>query len=402
LKDCKRVMLVITKHPARSLKFASSEVIGLPSRDVAHMAAQLLKLGAEVRIIDQNADGPVHRVVRREMKLWRADLVLLWAGGSLVANEPLPDERLLVQLLAGWSWPAPVLACGPLAIWYGEELLRSIPRLDGVFVGPVTEALAGGFDEGIPGVGTMQDGSLNVVPFNDVEPIEVLPAWQLLPLDSYAHAGFPFQRMVSVRLQGSVEDTLKEVRHAVRRANARSILIEDRDMGHDADLAEAVARKMFGAAPGVPWVCRLQADRATPPFVLALSRGGCQEVLVVSPSFRDVAGQTPMDDPDRPRFEGAVDAVRVTGMTACVQHVVGRPGHSRPMLSAWQRWFADRRIAVRPEVLLQHAGARGPGSPSLAESRRQAGCWENSLTPSDVERAVKRLTAKVKSAGSLS
>ena len=389
-----RVMIVVTREPTRTPQLATAEAVGIPPWDVAVLAAQLLKLGAEVRVVDQNAEQLAHRLVRREMKLWRADLVLLHAGGSHVAANPIPDGRPLGALLAGWSWPAPILACGPLAERYGEELLKTLPRLDGVLVGPVPPALAQGYEPTMPGIGTLKDGKL-VEPVRSEEPLpKVLPAWQLLPLDSYAETSPNGQRAAVIGpLTDDIDQSLAEVRHAVRRAGARYLVFDDRDLGADPERSSRLARKMFGAAPGIPWTCRLRADRAEPAFVLTLARGGCVEVLVVPPVPHDVSAQTPMDDPARPRFEGAVEAVRVTGMNAAVLHVVGRPGQSRAMLSAWQRWFRDRRILVRPEVLLQHAGDRGPGLPTLAESRKQAGCWDNGLSPQDVERAVKMLTA---------
>jgi len=389
-----RVMIVVTREPTRGLNQVSAEAAHGPPWDVAMMAAQLLKLGAEVRVVDQNAEHLAHRLVRREMKLWRADLVLLHAGGSHVARNPIPDARPLVSLLAGWSWPAPILAAGPLAQLYGEELLKSLPRLDGVLVGDVSAGLAAGYDPGLPGVASLKDGHYVVSPPSSEPLPEVLPAWQLLPLDSYAATSPTGQRAAVVGpLRGDAEDALTEVRHAVRRAGARFLVFADRDLGSDRARTEKVVRSMFGAAPGIPWMCRLRADRADPAFVLMLARGGCVEVLVVPPVPRDVSAQTPMDDPVRPRFEGAVEAVRVTGMNAAVLHVVGRPGQTRAMLSAWQRWFRDRHILVRPEVLVQHAGDRGPGLPRLEEARRQAGCWDNALTPADVERAVKMLLA---------
>ena len=70
-----RVMIVVTREPTRTPQLATAEAVGIPPWDVAVLAAQLLKLGGEVRVVDQNAEQLAHRLVRREMKLWRADLV---------------------------------------------------------------------------------------------------------------------------------------------------------------------------------------------------------------------------------------------------------------------------------------------------------------------------------------
>jgi hypothetical protein len=386
-------MIVVTRNPAANLRQVKAEVEGPAPWDVAMVSARLMRRGAEVRVVDQNAEKLAHRMVRRELKLWRPDLVLLYAGGSRVSNDPIPDARPLVSLLAGWGWPGPVLAFGPLAARYGHELLKTAPRLDGVLTADVPMAFAQEFDPAIPGIARLEGGEfLSTPPLADEDDARVLPAWHLLPLDSYAEFSPGGQRTAFVgERQGDDADVIAEVRHAVRRAGARYLVFEERDFGADHEFSNAVARQMFGAAPGVPWTCRVRADHITPSFVLTLARGGCAEVLVVPPVPDEVPGQTPMDDPSRPRFEGAVEAVRVTGMSVAVKHILGRPGQTRAMLSAWHRWFHDRRIAVKPQVLRQHAGDRGLGQPDLAEARRMAGCWDNELSAGDVERAVKLL-----------
>jgi hypothetical protein len=64
------------------------------------------------------------------------------------------------------------------------------------------------------------------------------------------------------------------------------------------------------------------------------------------------------------------------------------------MLAAWQRWYRDRRISVQAHVRVLHAGDRGAGQPDLAEARARAGCWDGSLRPRDVERAVRDLSER--------
>jgi len=394
LRDRWRILIVVTQRPPRGPRLAGAETGGPPPYDVALMTARLLKLGAEVRVIDQDYDRFSHRLARREARLWRADLVLLYAGGSMIENDPVPDPRPLSGLLAGWSWTAPVVAVGPLAARYGEELCRALPRLSGVLAGPVSEELVGRFDpSSTPGLGVLEDGVLvSNAPLDaeDVEP--ALPAWHVLPLENYPGRGPQRTRMAIIG--GAPRDltgTLAEVRHAVNRAGARFLQFDVRSMGADPEAAAAMGRRMLAAAPAVPWACRVRADHVSPDLVLALSRGGCQEVLVTSPASPDAPAQSPMDDPARSKIENAVDVIRVTGLSAVVHYVVGRPGHTRTILSAWQRWFKDRRIAVRPHVRLLHAGARSPGRPNLAEARAGAGCWENELTPADVERCVRML-----------
>jgi hypothetical protein len=390
-----RVMIVVSKSPQRVLRMATAEALGPPSWEIAMMGARLLRHGAEVRVVDQDAEHLGHRLVRRELRNWRPNLVLLHAGGSELANDPVPDARNLASLLTGWNWPAPVLACGPLAMRYGPELLEKLPNLTGLMLGSVGESMARGFDLDLPGVATLVNGKLSVAPTPEdaeEEDSDVLPAWQLFSLDAYAARTPGGVRTTFIGpLRDSAEATFLEVHHAVRRAGARALIFDDRDLGRDAELAEKVARGMFGAAPGVPWTCRVRADRVVPPFVLALAQGGCKELLVSSPTPPEMAALTPMDDPARPRLESAVEAVRVTGMSAVVLQLLGLRGQTRPMLSAWQRWFADRRIVVRPQVLLQHAGDRGKGKPTLDEARSRAGCWDNDLSVSDIERAVKML-----------
>jgi hypothetical protein len=387
-------MIVVTRSPERGFRMTTAEVLGPPPWEIAMMGARLLRHGAEVRVLDQDAEHMRHRLVRRELRNWRPDLVLLHAGGSDLANDPVPDARHLTALMSGWSWSAPVLACGPLPNRYAAELLASIPALTGAMLGPVGAAMATGFDTGLPGVATLVDGQLTQVPVSE-EPdpdADVLPAWQLFSLEAYEARTPGGMRTAFVGpLRATAKETFLEVQHAVRRSGARSLVFDDRDLGRDTELAEHVARGMFGAAPGVPWRCRIRADHVSPAFVLALSQGGCKEVLITSPTPSDAVALTPMDDPSRPRLESAVEAVRVTGMSAVVLHYLGKRGQTRPMLSAWQRWFADRRIAVRPQVLVQHAGDQGEGRPTMIEARTRAGRWDNDLSEVDIERAVKML-----------
>ncbi|MCB9897154.1 MAG: hypothetical protein H6825_04030 [Planctomycetes bacterium] len=396
MKPRRRILVVELPETPRGLRMATSEADqGLPPRDVALLAARLLTLGAEVRVMDMHGEQLKPQVVRRELALWRPDLVLLRGGGGDLSDDPVPDERPLATLLSGWSWRAPVLLAGPLGRHYGVELMARHPRLVGVLAGPVTTALLDDIEPAsTPGVAVPRGAELAVTSAEAGDEPDALPAWHALPLDAYASVRPNGLRAVGIGpLRESLSRTLVEVRHAVHRAGARSLVFEDRDLGRDADLASELARAMFGAAPGIPWTARLRADSVTPSFVLALANGGCREVMIASPSEDDVPAESPMDDRARPRLESAVEAVRVTGMGVAVEHVIGRPGHDRAILAAWQRWFADRSIAVRARVRVLHAGARGPGEPAIEEARKRAGCWDNELQPADVEKAVRMVTA---------
>ncbi len=390
-----RILLVVTRAPLRGTRFASSEAFGLPSRDAVLLAGQLMQLGAELRVLDQDTERLADRVVRREARLWRADLVLFHAGGSSVADNPVPDARPLRQLLFGWSARAPLLVVGPLARHYAEDLLDALPRLAGVLRSGVHPSLAGRFEPDlVPGLlfrrgGGVVEAAPEADPAADRLP-DVMPAWHALPLDSCGARAPGGLRVAGVLCgERSVDAALDQVRHAVRRAGVRRIVFEDRDLAAGGDIVHDLSRGMFAAAPGIPWTCRVRADHLDPRVALSLANGGCIEVLVAAPAERHAPGLLPMDDPGRPRIESAVDACRVTGMPVAVQHVIGRPGHNRDALAAWQRWFSDRRMLVHAHVRVVHGGERGPRSPSLEEAADRAGCWDNELRPRDVERAVR-------------
>ena len=393
-----RILVVVTRAPPRAPRLASSAAAGLPPRDAALLAARLIRAGADVRVLDQDSERLVDRIVRREAHLWRADLVLLHAGGSFVADNPVPDLRPLRRVLSGWSWRAPVVACGPLAVRYGAELIERLPRLTGALLGDVHPSLVGSFRPGeVPGL-LVRDGPApppSVAPGAGDAQAPVLPAWHVLPLDACAARAPDGLHVVDVLCGGrSLEATLAEVRHAVHRGAARRLAFVDRDLGADADALRALAHAMFAAAPGLGWSCRVRADRLDRSVALALVNGGCTEVLVTSPGERHAPALVPMDDPARPRLESAVEAARVLGLHAHVEHVVGRPGHTRAMLAAWQRWFQDRRIGVHALVRVLHAGDRAEGQPRLAEAHARAGCWDNELRPRDVDHSVREVTAR--------
>jgi hypothetical protein len=389
LRDRWRILILIADDSLRGLRFASSEVAGAPPRDVAVLAGRLLKAGAEVRVIDMVTEHQTARVAAREARWWAADVTLLHAGGSHLANDPVPDARPLAALLSAWSAKTPVVAVGPLAWRYGSELLSTLPKLTGWLAGTVGEELVGSWrPEQVPGLTTRET--------TGPEPVEddgsALPAWHSLPLEQYLGRGAARVPVASIGpCREDLDSVLREVRHAVNRAGARFLFFEDRDLGRDSELAEDMARHMFGVAPGVNWACRVRADHIHPSFALALSQGACTEVLVVPDVDGDAPAHTPMDDPSRPGLEAGIEAVRVAGMTACAEHVIGRPGHTRSSLFSWQRWFKVRRIGVRPQVRLVHAGDKGPLEPTLVEARRRAACWDNELTIHDVEKAVKML-----------
>jgi hypothetical protein len=391
-----RILLVATHAPPRGARLASTVRPGLPARDVALMAARLLHAGADVRVLDQDSEGLAGRIVRREAQRWRADLVLLHAGGSAVEDDPVPDARPLARLLAGWGWRAPRLACGPLARLYGRELVERLPQLSGALLGEVHPALVGAWRPAdVPGL-VLRDGAAAGGPppsaAGDDATHDCLPAWHVLLLEALGVDASDGLREVDVlATPGDAARTLAEVRHAVHRAGARRLSFADRDFGAEPDLAQEVARGMLAAAPGLPWNCRVRADHLDARLALALANGGCTSVLVVAPGGRHAPGLMPMDDPARPRLESAVEAARVIGLRAAVEHVIGRPGHSPEMLDAWRRWFRDRRILVRPRVRVLHAGDRGAGEPRLAEALARAGCWDNALRPRDVERAVREV-----------
>jgi hypothetical protein len=392
-----RIMIVVTRAPVRGPGLAVSEPRGLPPRDVAETAAQLMGFGAEVRVLDQDTEGLADRVVRREARLWRAEQALLWAGGSLVADNPVPDERPLRSVLGSWPASTPCAAAGPLARRYAAELLERLPALAGALVGPVTPELAGGIGSGgVPGLVTREvpdPPEARLPPADGPE----LAAWQALPLDACAGRAPGGQRVIDV-LCGEVDaaEALVKVRHAALRGGARRLAFVDRDLGERPRFARSLATGMLAAAPGLPWSVRVRADRLDPPLAVALFNGGCREVLIVSPASADAPGLPPMDDPVRPRIEGAVEACRVLGLPSPVEFVVGRPGHTREMLAAWRRWFADRQMTVHAHVRVLHAGDRGPGEPGLAAARAQAGCWDNALQPRDVVRAVREVSDRAR------
>ena len=368
---------------------ATSELLERTPREAVILAARLMVLGAEVRVVDAGIEQLSPRIVAREARWWHADLVLFEAGGCHMAADPVPDARPLARLLKA-SWPdVPLLLRGPLGDRYGAELLATFPQLGGVHTGTVGTWMVGGFDpDTAPGLltrdGKQQPAAVGV--------IEDLPAWHLLPLTSYAGYGPRGAHVATIGERGDdLEGLLREVRHAVQRAGAGHLVFEARDLGERRELTVDLTRRMFGAAPGVPWSCRVRADRLDPAFAVSLAQGGCSEVLVTSPAPSSAPGLPPMDDPHREVLEAALEAVRVTGMTARAEFMVGRPGHRRSTLESWQRWFAVRGVSVRPNVRRLHAGDQGAGSPDLKTARSRAGCWDNELSAGDVEKAVKRL-----------
>ncbi|MGQ0552200.1 MAG: hypothetical protein ACT4PU_03175 [Planctomycetota bacterium] len=396
----RRILVVVTRAPRRGATLATSELVRLPPRDAALAAARLMRLGAEVRIMDQDTESLSDRTVRREARWWRAELVLLWAGGSEVADDPVPDERPLRALLSGWAPGARLLAVGPLARHYSAQLLARLPRLEGALTGGVGGALARGEAlERIPGaIGRQSAGPALALLEPPTTGPESFPAWQSLPLDACAARSPDGLRSVDL-LCGSHPAALclEEVRHALHRAGARFLHFADRDLLADPERAHRIARGMLAAAPGVPWACRVRAASVAPALAVALLNGGCRQVLVAASGGPDEPGVVPMDDPQRPRLESAVESLRGVGLSTTVEHVIGRPGHDPDQLAAWQRWFADRGIVVRAHVRMVHPaplGAERPAGPLLAleEARRRAGCWDNTLRPRDVERAVRAVS----------
>ncbi|RKY21499.1 MAG: hypothetical protein DRQ55_04185 [Planctomycetota bacterium] len=384
-------MIVVVPEGTRGSRLASSDVLAAPPRDAACMAATLLRLGAEVRIMDVGIEQLSARVAAREARWWHADLVLFHAGGPDVVDDPLPDSRPLTALLKA-QWPeAPLLLTGPLGRRYGAELLSRLAGLAGVLEGPVGPWMLGDVDlEHAPGLLTRERDQRGQA---ELEAPSDLPAWQLLPLDAYPGWGARKERMVSVGVAQDTEGLLAEVSHAAQRAAARFLVFDARDLGARHEATIELCRNMFAAAPGVIWSCRVKAEHMDARLALALAQGACSEVLITPSSAPEAAAQEPMDDPDREPLEAALDAARVAGLSGVAMHLVGRPGHRVPILDGWQRWFAVRCLPVRPHVRVVHAGERGPDAPDLAQALARAGCWDNELSPSDVERAVKRLSA---------
>lgn len=385
----RRVLIVVVADPEPTPQVPSWRRRDLPPRDAALLASQLLAWGAEVRVIDLVGEGLGARVARREVALWRADLVLVYAGGPTADMDPVPDIAELRRFAAGEWRRATLVACGPLAQLYGTQLLEAVPALAGALRGGISRALMEGDLDAAPGLvrrGTEPPGD-EAPPFPDA----VLPAWQLLPMAAYEQTG---PRAVPVAMApGGAERAFAEVTHAVRRGGARVLVFEDADVLADPRAARDVSRGMMAAAPGVGWTVNARADHVDPLVALTLSRGGCRQVTLRWPSDHAGEGLPPMDDPHRPVIENAVDVIRVTGMSPVVEFVVGRPGHSLEMLEAWQRWLRDRDIAVRPRVRITHPTPWRPDHPRLDEALALAGCVANALEPAQVQRAVRWLSA---------
>ncbi|GJM22228.1 MAG: hypothetical protein DHS20C15_21430 [Planctomycetota bacterium] len=384
-----RILIVLSESPARGARLASSANTDLPSLDVALLAAQLIRLGAEVRVMDQAAERISPRTVRREAAWWKPELTILHAGGEAADDDPVPDAAPLQELLGGRGLSGRLFAAGPLAEHYALELLDRFDALDGVLLGAPSAELLSDTPESAPGVQGRGQAPVSPHPLSE-DLAAVLPAWHAFPLDAYPGRGG--LRSARVAVSGAdPERDLMEIRHAVLRAGARFLQFECRDVGAHPEGMQRVARAMFGAAPGVGWACRLRADHVEPAFALALARGGCHEVVLLSPEARSAPGLAPMDDAHRGRIESAVETLKATGVSVAVEFVIGRPGQDRAQLLAWQRWFADRQIAVRPQVFVMQGGMRGPGSPTLDEALERAGCWDNELRTVHIEKAVRGL-----------
>jgi hypothetical protein len=403
MKPHKRILIVVTQTPPRGLGMACSEMPGLPPRDVAQMAAELLRLGAEVRVLDQDTERLGERIVRRETRLWRADMVMLYAGGSFVAANPVPDASSIRRLLSGWSPSAVLVAAGPLAVRYAEELLSTFPDLAGALTSEVSAELAALEPvEDIPGMVVRDGDETRRNPPPSEPPPDVMPAWEVLPLDACAARTIGGARLLDVLCpEWDIDGTLGMVRHAAHRGGGRKVTFVNRDIAEDHDFVRELSRGMISAAPGMDWSVRVRADHLDPMIALTFANGGCREMLVCPPEGHHGAGHAPMDDATRSQMENAIEVARVTGMAVALEHVIGRPGHDRGMLSAWQRWYADRQILVHPHVRLLHAGDKGPGRPDLAEASERAGCWDNELTPRIVARAVRETSDKVRLAAGL-
>ncbi len=389
-----RIMVVVLRTPPSAARLPSSDARGMPPRDPVAWAAQVIAWGAEVRVLDQDAEQMSERTVRREVKLWRADLVILWAGGSMIAARPLPDVAPLDACMAGWESTCPIVLMGPLGKRHGRELLERYDALAAVLPSGASKEVAHRWvPDDHPGSLVRRSDGIALVPGEAPPfPAELLPAWHLLKLEAYDTDAPGARRRIEILAGATAAEALEQAGHAVRRAGARFLVFADRDLGANAEELELLTRGMSGVVPGVPWACRVKADRLIPSMALQLLRGGCTEVLVASPSDPGAPGLAPMDDPRRSRIEAAVDAVRTTGMSPVVEHVIGRPGHTREILAAWWRWFSDRRMVVRPCVLIRQPNERGEGGPGLEEALERAGRWDNDLDSKEISRAIRALT----------
>ena len=217
MKSRWRVLIVVVPEVGRGLRYATSELADRPPREAVTTAARLLRLGAEVKVMDTGVEQLSPRVVTKEARWWHADLVLVDAGGCHLADDPLPDAKGLSKLLnADWPSGVPILLTGPLAWRYDAELLGAHPNVVGVHRGPVGEWMVGGFEPGTaPGL-TTRDGEAHP-PAADA--VDDLPAWHLLHLEGYPAFGPQGVRVATIGERGDdLEGLMDEVRHGVQRA----------------------------------------------------------------------------------------------------------------------------------------------------------------------------------------
>ncbi|MED5331071.1 MAG: hypothetical protein VX916_07235 [Planctomycetota bacterium] len=397
-----RVLLVVAREAPRPTQLANGELPRVPPCEALDMAGNLLDLGAEVRVIDQHGEKLPDRVVRREARLWRANIVLIWAGGSPHADNPHPDVSGLARLLGGWIEKSRIIICGPLATRYGSELVSRFSIVEGALSGGAgTELIERQAGEVIPGLCRLVDGLVQIDQGLPTLPNEApMTPWHLVPLECYPTLS-GWRRRIELVAGPDPSTALKRVAHAIRRGGAGFVSFLDRDLAKDETALDELCRGMRTVTCGIPWVCRVRSDHLTSQLAVSLMLAGCQEVRLAAPGGWDDVAHAPMDDPDRARLSRGVDVVRATGMSPVVEYVVGRPGHSLDILSAWRRWIADRHIAILPVVRVLHAGDRGEGEPILDEAHARAGCWDNELKPRDVERAVRVLRSGKASASEL-
>jgi len=227
--------------------------------------------------------------------------------GLSVKTATYHSSKRIAALLKSRFPETPILAGGPHATLYAEDLLSEIPHLDAVITGDAEFSLprllkSSGPGSPVPEVGglaTRQNGGVRRTARELPRDLDDLPFPDFDGFIGLDLAGHPYPLVTSRgcphgciycsvgKVSGrrwrrrSPESVVRELMRAKERWGFTEFEVLDDTFTHDVERAREICRLLSGNDLGMQWSCPngIRADRVTPELLADMKKAGCHTVI---------------------------------------------------------------------------------------------------------------------------
>lgn len=353
-----------------------------PSLGLAMIASYLEHCGAEVRILDMQADpdgpGVLASMARPDMVGISATTVLAESAYGVCASlrERWPDVPVVFGGVHATIVPREILARHPDCFVIRGEGERSMARL-----------VAGQPDESIKGLARMHNGMYWEHPATDViENLDEMPmpSYHLLPMKRYraslggalrhpsmsvfstrgcpGRCTFCNSALSKVLRFRSAENVVEEISILMREYGVREIGFYDDTFCADRERVRKICRLLVERRLNVTWSCMSRANFADDETLRWMSRAGCHMICYGVESADAEVLKRLRKGINIDSVRDAVAMTRRHGIRTRLSFMYGSPGETRESMQL----SLDFAIRVNPDLVQFNITTPYPGTEMFA------------------------------------